>query len=113
MEDTGVGIKEEDKGKLFKLFGFMKSGQKINPKGIGLGLNISQKIVKMFDGDIICRSEYGKGTNFIFVVALGQQSDTHSNKESSQRILNPILRQYQKIKLVRLKDQIVDGCDQI
>ena len=56
VEDTGVGIKKEDQSKLFKLFGFLESSKELNSRGIGLGLNISRKISKMFDGDIICRS---------------------------------------------------------
>lgn len=79
VEDTGLGIKAEDQPKLFKLFGFLKSGQDINPKGIGLGLNISKKITNTFDGDIICRSEYGKGSKFIFIVALDNKNNAQSN----------------------------------
>lgn len=54
VKDTGVGIKPEDQKKLFKLFGFLESGEQVNSKGIGLGLHISKKISKMFNGDIIC-----------------------------------------------------------
>ena len=57
VEDTGIGIKDEDKPKLFKLFGFLDSTQQINTKGIGLGLHISKRITRIFNGDIICRSE--------------------------------------------------------
>ena len=39
VTDTGLGIKDEDQGKLFKLFGSIKTN-KINTKGIGLGLVI-------------------------------------------------------------------------
>ena len=42
VEDTGSGIKNEDKNKLFKLFGFLENTKDLNPKGIGLGLHISQ-----------------------------------------------------------------------
>lgn len=56
VHDTGVGIKEEDQCKLFKLFGFLDTSKAVNSRGIGLGLHISKKICKMFDGDIICRS---------------------------------------------------------
>ena len=56
--------------KLFKLFGFLESTKQINTKGIGLGLHITKKITRIFDGDIICRSKKGKGSNFIFVVAI-------------------------------------------
>ena len=48
VEDTGVGIKEEDKDKLFKLFGKLENTESatINPSGTGLGLNISNKLAK-------------------------------------------------------------------
>lgn len=45
MKDTGLGIKEEDKPKLFKLFGKLEDTAHINTSGIGLGLNICKKIV--------------------------------------------------------------------
>jgi len=41
VQDTGMGIKEEDQAKLFKLFGFVESTQEMNTRGIGLGLVIS------------------------------------------------------------------------
>lgn len=43
-EDTGIGIKEEDKVKLFKSFGKLHDSKDINKNGLGLGLNISQLI---------------------------------------------------------------------
>ena len=39
--DTGVGIKHQDRNKLFKLFGFLTSEKQLNTKGIGLGLVIA------------------------------------------------------------------------
>jgi signal transduction histidine kinase len=41
VKDTGVGIKDEDKSKLFKLFGFLDETQNVNTSGIGLGLVIA------------------------------------------------------------------------
>ena len=41
VEDTGMGIKEEDHSKLFKLFGFVQNSEQYNKNGIGLGLHIS------------------------------------------------------------------------
>ena len=43
--DTGIGIKDEDQKKLFKLFGFIDSTKELNTSGIGLGLHISKQIV--------------------------------------------------------------------
>ena len=41
VEDTGLGISEQDQGKLFKLFGFLESTNHVNKKGVGLGLAIA------------------------------------------------------------------------
>lgn len=43
--DTGIGIKEENIGKLFKFFGQIESSKKINKGGMGLGLTISKMII--------------------------------------------------------------------
>lgn len=71
--DNGVGIKESNQKKLFKLFGFIKDTQQLNTKGIGLGLHICQQIVRQFDGEIICRSQFGQGTTFAFLFMLDEQ----------------------------------------
>jgi len=70
VEDTGVGIKPEDMNKLFKLFGFLDTTKEINTKGVGLGLHISRQLISIFEGDIVCKSTWGIGTNFTFVFAL-------------------------------------------
>ena len=44
----------------------------MNTKGIGLGLNISKKIVEMLGGKITVSSVYGKGTEFKFAVNISQ-----------------------------------------
>ena len=82
---------------LFHLFGFLESTKQLNTKGIGLGLHITKKITKMFDGDIICHSKHGHGSKFIFIVAIGEQSNWKGNKISSDRILNPNKKDYEKI----------------
>jgi signal transduction histidine kinase len=40
VEDTGIGIVKEDIPNLFKLFGKLERNAELNPRGIGLGLNI-------------------------------------------------------------------------
>jgi signal transduction histidine kinase len=50
VKDTGMGVKIEDQRNLFKLFGFHQNAQNDNNNGIGLGLNITKKIVKIFKG---------------------------------------------------------------
>lgn len=71
VEDTGVGIKEEDLEKLFKLFGKMNIKNHVNQNGIGLGTSISKKLVEALGGNIKVKSEVNKGTIFKFhIVAL-------------------------------------------
>ena len=68
--DTGVGIEQNDLKLMFKMFGFLKNTKQMNTKGVGLGLFISNKIVKEFGGQIIVKSEYGKGTRFTYSFVL-------------------------------------------
>ena len=76
VSDTGIGIQDQDKNKLFQLFGFLESSKELNTKGIGLGLHISKKIVQEFGGEISFVSEWGKGTSFTFVMALAKYTQT-------------------------------------
>ena len=94
--DTGIGIKDEDQQKLFKLFGFIDSTKELNTSGIGLGLHISKQIVRQFGGDIICKSEWGVGTTFCFLIALDESQQL---VKGIHRIRNPLHKKYIKIKL--------------
>ena len=52
IEDTGIGIKPEDRDKLFKQFGKLEDKQSINRQGTGLGLSICKKIIRRIGGCI-------------------------------------------------------------
>ncbi|MFA5144169.1 MAG: ATP-binding protein [Candidatus Omnitrophota bacterium] len=66
VQDTGVGIKEEDIPKLFMEFEQLGTSVERQTGGTGLGLAISKKIIERHDGRIWAQSEYGKGSTFIF-----------------------------------------------
>ena len=68
MEDTGIGIKEEDHEKLFKIFGKVGQNEELNPHGIGLGLTICNKILNQLGGELQVKSEYQKGSSFYFTL---------------------------------------------
>ncbi len=65
VKDTGVGIKEEDKDKLFKNFERLDLKENRNIEGTGLGLAITGKLLEKMNGNIRVESEYGKGSTFI------------------------------------------------
>jgi signal transduction histidine kinase len=87
VKDNGVGIKQEDQGKLFRLFGFLEQTQKINTKGIGIGLYICKKIVNIFGGEVEVQSEFGQGSTFSFTFML-DKPEAMDNATVS-RTLNP------------------------
>lgn len=64
VSDTGIGIRTEDVGKLFKSFQQVDSKRNRNIEGTGLGLAISQRLVELMGGGISVESEYEKGSTF-------------------------------------------------
>ena len=73
VEDTGVGIKEEDLPKLFQQFGMLDDTKKSNQSGTGLGLYICKKLVNLMGGDITVKSKYHRGTVFTFFLPLSEE----------------------------------------
>lgn len=65
IEDTGIGIAEEEVDSLFKAFVQTQTGKKFT-EGTGLGLSISRKFVRLMGGEITVSSEEGKGSLFKF-----------------------------------------------
>ncbi|MGN0247983.1 MAG: PocR ligand-binding domain-containing protein [Lachnospiraceae bacterium] len=66
VKDTGIGIKENDLGKLFQSFQQVDSKRNRNIEGTGLGLAISQKLLALMGGDIHVSSVYEQGSTFSF-----------------------------------------------
>ncbi|MCL2813895.1 MAG: response regulator [Oscillospiraceae bacterium] len=75
VEDTGIGITNEQKERLFKKFEQAEAGTSRKYGGTGLGLAISKRIVELMDGEIWVESEPGNGSKFIFTVSLKRGSD--------------------------------------
>jgi signal transduction histidine kinase len=72
VEDTGIGIGEDDLGRLFSPFvRFHKSGASVIP-GTGLGLYLTQKLLReILHGDILVTSTPGVGSRFTMRVPTG------------------------------------------
>ena len=70
VSDTGIGIKEENVGKLFHKFEQLESGISQKYGGTGLGLAITKQLVELHGGRIWAESIYGEGSTFMFTLPL-------------------------------------------
>jgi len=82
VEDSGVGIKEEDINKLFKKFERLNEGGTTSIEGTGLGLAITKKLVEMMGGKIFVQSIFGKGSKFTVVLDQKIVNKTFKKEES-------------------------------
>lgn len=73
VEDTGMGIKEEDLEGIFESFKRVDLNLNKKTEGTGLGLSIVKGYVDLMDGIITVKSSYGKGT--VFTVRISQKND--------------------------------------
>ena len=64
VEDTGIGISEQDQQILFKAFSQVESSATRRYAGTGLGLVISKNLATLMGGDIIMQSRPGEGSKF-------------------------------------------------
>lgn len=76
VEDTGIGISEEEGDRIFAKFERSDRKKNYHVAGSGLGLAIAKSFVDMMDGTISYESKYGKGTRFIVDIwqELGQNA---------------------------------------
>ncbi len=68
VQDTGIGISEENMGKLFKAFGQIDTRKNRNVEGTGLGLAISKSLLDLMGGSIWATSEPDVGSTFSFTL---------------------------------------------
>jgi len=70
VEDDGIGIREQEIGKLFKPFSQVGELSVNKHKGTGLGLSLVKEMVELHNGEVWVKSEYGKYSIFGFNIPL-------------------------------------------
>lgn len=117
IKDTGIGIKDELKDKLFQSFsqGDISTSKKF--KGTGLGLSISKQLADLLNGEITYESIFGQGSTFIFTCDFKKTSTSiHKAKDhySSSNDIVEVDKQNQKYTILCVEDNIINqevmGC---
>ncbi|MEW6002108.1 MAG: response regulator [Nitrospirota bacterium] len=83
VEDTGIGIKEQDLGKIFNKFVQVDLSTIREYEGTGLGLSIARGLVSLHKGMMWVTSIYGEGSKFCFTLPL--------KKEIFEKLAEPVI----------------------
>lgn len=81
VSDTGRGIGPEERERIFQEFVRLPSAGGVS--GVGLGLSIVDRLVKLLGGTIELESEPGAGSRFLVAVPVGEAEDDASEKETA------------------------------
>ena len=74
VSDAGIGIAEEDIGRLFKSFSRVVTAENASIAGTGLGLYISRKLAVLNGGDLFVSSSSGEGSTFTLTLPLAHDT---------------------------------------
>lgn len=100
VKDSGIGIKDEDKERLFQAFEQVDKLKNKGMEGTGLGLSICKLLVDKMGGKIEVESEYGKGSTFHVYIAQKVMDDEPCNYNNQ----NVDWKQKSESKQFKIKD---------
>lgn len=102
ISDTGIGISDEEKDKLFERFSQVDGSITRRFGGTGLGLAICKELVEMMHGSIQMNSEKGKGSAFSFSVCL--------KKAEQEEVAEEPLACLELADMVAMTDSMPENC---
>jgi PAS domain S-box-containing protein len=112
VRDTGIGISEENREKLFGFFQQVEEGYAKRYGGAGVGLAVSKRLVEMMGGTIVVDSTPGVGSTFTFTVDAVTDRRSRPREEDKQMNLEPkgglriLLAEDNEINLLAMKVQL-------
>ena len=110
IKDTGIGIKDDFKDKLFQNFCQCDITSNKKYKGTGLGLSITKQLSELFKGELNYESEYGKGSTFIFTCEFRKIIAIIGNKHKEFSFSNDVefKIQNQEYTILCVEDNIIN-----
>ncbi|WP_269620662.1 PAS domain S-box protein [Zhongshania sp. BJYM1] len=110
VRDTGIGMSSEQQKRIFKSFTQADAGTNRRFGGTGLGLVISQRLIRLMGGELEVESEQGKGSTFSFSLFV-DKVDNQELLNAGRRNVSP---QYRNLRALVVDDnasarQIVSG----
>lgn len=109
IADTGIGISQEDLGKLFSPFSQLDAFSTKKYKGTGLGLAICKRLVEIMRGKIWVTSEMGKGSTFYFTISFKMASQKEDNVQHPKPVASSDKRAlFPEAKILIAEDNVIN-----
>lgn len=108
IEDTGIGIKEEDIDSIFSIFQRVDLAYNKNTEGTGLGLSITKGYVDLMGGEISVSSTYGVGTKFTVLIPHKVVDSSNIKFENDEKDETSRQLKFRDIKILAVDDTKVN-----
>ncbi|AZL86477.1 hybrid sensor histidine kinase/response regulator [Aliivibrio salmonicida] len=110
VKDSGIGIKAEQLDLLFEEFTMADNSFSRSHEGSGLGLAITKRLINMMDGAISVKSQYGKGSEFMFNIMLDSASEEDIESLKSPKDKNSTISPciYSSARLLVVEDNLAN-----
>lgn len=77
VRDTGIGVPEAERHKLFTKFFRAENARRVRPDGTGIGLFMAKKVITAHGGSIVFETKEGKGSTFGFIMPIAGLKNHH------------------------------------